>query len=358
MDKLDFIIVGQGLAGSCLGHLLLARGKRFKIIDNAHKNASTKIAAGMINPVTGRKFVKSWLIDTLIPFAKDFYAELESTLGVSLMYPVDIKRNIPSVQAVNDWMARCQDDSYTSYVKPVLPEKIISNHIYSEFGFATIKNALRINLALFLEKSKALFLEKEVLVEGVFNYKELVLGEELAYANLNADNVIFAEGFKAIENPFLEMLPFRPVKGEVVILRIPHLNLDYVLRHNRFLVPLGNDLYWTGGGYDKVDLTEDPTDEFMQKLKEDLAGFLDCPYEIVSHQAAVRPAIKDRKPVLGAQQDNKNIFICNGMGTKGASLAPYFTQHLLEHIIDAKGLMPEVDVQRFYSLREQHGREQ
>jgi len=348
MSKLDYIIVGQGITGTCLALMLEKRGKSVKIVDNSHRNSSTVLAAGMINPVTGRKYVKSWMIDTLMPFAIKFYSEFESELDVSILHKTLIKRNMPTVRAVNDWMARCQDANYDNYLDGVDSSQSLAGQVYSEFGYGTIKNALRIDLPKLLLTSKESFQEKGMLTEQEFNYKNLISNADgISYDDVVAERIIFCEGYKAIANPFFGELPFTPVKGEVIELKIPHLNIDFVLRHERFLVPLGGDRYWTGGGYDNNDLTELPTENFMQKLKQDLDAMLTCKYEVLSHKAGIRPAIKDRKPILGSHAQMNNIYICNGMGTKGASLAPYFCNHLIEHIEEGKMLLPEVDIARF-----------
>ena len=60
---LDYIIVGQGLAGTHLGFELESRGKSIRIIDNNFKNSSSKVAGGMFNPITGRNMVKTWKAD-------------------------------------------------------------------------------------------------------------------------------------------------------------------------------------------------------------------------------------------------------------------------------------------------------
>jgi 2-polyprenyl-6-methoxyphenol hydroxylase-like FAD-dependent oxidoreductase len=65
----DFIIVGQGAAGTFLSWYLLKEGFDIIVIDQVDKKAASYTAAGMINPVTGRRIVKSWMIDEIMPFA-------------------------------------------------------------------------------------------------------------------------------------------------------------------------------------------------------------------------------------------------------------------------------------------------
>ena len=75
--EIDFLLIGQGLAGSALGYRLKKAGFKIKLLDQPDLNQSTKIAAGLYNPVTGRKMVKTWNADQLFPEIEPFYQELE-----------------------------------------------------------------------------------------------------------------------------------------------------------------------------------------------------------------------------------------------------------------------------------------
>ena len=55
--KVDYLIIGQGLAGSLLAWELIQRRCSVVVVDNGNENAS-QIAAGLINPITGMRFVK------------------------------------------------------------------------------------------------------------------------------------------------------------------------------------------------------------------------------------------------------------------------------------------------------------
>ena len=49
--QVDFIIVGQGIAGTLLAHDLLEKGHSVYIIDKPMIASASKVAAGLINPV-------------------------------------------------------------------------------------------------------------------------------------------------------------------------------------------------------------------------------------------------------------------------------------------------------------------
>src|SRR5258708_21923737 len=79
--KVDHIIVGQGLAGSCLAIQLLNRGKKIMVFDEPEKNRASKVAAGLFNPVTGKRMTKSWKADEIFPCLFQFYSEAEKLLS-------------------------------------------------------------------------------------------------------------------------------------------------------------------------------------------------------------------------------------------------------------------------------------
>ena len=71
------------------------------------------------------------------------------------------------------------------------------------------------------------------------------------------------------------------------------------------------------------------------------------PFEIIDHQAGIRPTVKDRRPLLGVHPAHHQLAIFNGMGTKGVMLAPYFANHLVNHLENDDKLLPEIDIVRF-----------
>ena len=73
---------------------------------------------------------------------------------------------------------------------------------------------------------------------------------------------------------------------------------------------------------------------------------------MVQHEAGVRPSSNDRRPILGAHPQQKNIYIFNGLGAKGVMLAPYFAQQLGANITAGKAIDKEASVERYYRLQQ------
>ncbi|MEN1786080.1 MAG: FAD-dependent oxidoreductase, partial [Bacteroidota bacterium] len=171
--------------------------------------------------------------------------------------------------------------------------------------------------------------------------------EQVHYKNITAEKIIFCEGYKAAINPFFAHLPYESAKGEALILRIPNLQTADIIKKHYFIVPLENDLFWFGSNYEWDDLTDDPTDTGRRFLEEQLRGILKVDYEVVDHLAAVRPVLKDRRPVLGYHTDHPEIAIFNGLGTKGTSIAPYWAKEMVALLTKEKALSAEVHLARF-----------
>src|ERR1700733_6012205 len=100
MEQYDYLIVGQGLAGTFLSRELLRRGQRVLVVDESKPFTASKVASGVINPVTGRRIVRTWEIETLMPFAVNSYQELETLLDISLVRQCNILDFHPTPQMV------------------------------------------------------------------------------------------------------------------------------------------------------------------------------------------------------------------------------------------------------------------
>ena len=136
-------------------------------------------------------------------------------------------------------------------------------------------------------------------------------------------------------------------KGEVLLLNIPEFKPEKILRHKIFFAPLGGDTYWVGAGY-AWDLDEvQPTAKERQRLLDIAEEVLTVPYTVIDHLVGVRPASKDRRPIMGTHPELNNLHLFNGLGTKGSSLAPFWANKMGEYLMDRITLDKEVDLARF-----------
>lgn len=350
MNKVDFMIVGQGLAGSLLAAELLAVGKTIRVFDANHQGAASAVAAGIINPITGRRLVKSWMIDELLPTALSTYEKQEKFLHKQFLYRTPIHRAINELSDENLWITRSGYEDNIAYLSPDLlldsPEGM--NPVKAR---GIIKQACRVDLPTYIQAWKTYFLEHNFLEIARFDYTALVVKkEEVVYQDWSAEKIIFCEGHQILNNPWFNFVPMVLAKGEVVILEIPNLPLQEIYKAKLTYVPLGADRFWVGATYDWKFIDGQPTEIGKAELLEKIAEDVKAPYKVVDHLAAIRPTIKDRRPVLGPHFEVDNLLIFNGLGTKGASIGPYWAAALTQHLINGDAIDASVNLNRFRDL--------
>jgi len=334
----DYLIVGQGLAGTMMAYHLLKAGKRILVIDNG-LNSSSMVAAGLFNPVTGRRFVKSWLIDDLLPCAESVYKDLEAMLGQKLLYQLPIIKYLSGEEEMVVYEKSIQSDEQ-KYIAGFTASKSENKYASCE-----IKGGGFIDCSLLINDFRKYLTEQNMFLETSFSYSDLKINaQQIVWENFQAGHVIFCEGYMATENPYFPGLPFKLAKGEILTVRIPALHADKILMAGGYLVPVGNDIYKIGSTYEWEDLTTQPTEKGREELIGKLKKITDLPYEILNHEAGIRPAVKQRRPLLGKSTIDDRIFIMNGLGTKGVILAPYFAAHLTHCILSGTALEKLVDI--------------
>jgi glycine oxidase len=348
--KTNYIIVGQGLGGTLLTYFLEQSGKSVVFVDNGYKTAATKAAAGIFNPITGRRFVKSWMTDDLFPFAKATYADLEKQLGIPIFYPSNIIRSLFNHVEENQWLLRSDLPENLPYVEESSGYGHYQDKIIAPFSHFELKNAGRADIFSLVKAYRKIYEEKGQLLEEEFDYEQIeFLEEKVRYKNIEADKIIFCEGYIACNNPYFSYLNYNPTKGEVLLVRIRNASFDKILKHKLYIVPFGDDLYWVGATNDWNEIDDIPTEKNRRYLENRLSSFLEVPFEIIEHQAAVRPTVKDRRPFLGIHPKHSNLAIFNGLGTKGASLGPYWAREMVDYLVAGKELDTLVDIKRMES---------
>lgn len=350
MKDYDFIIVGMGLAGVTLTEHLLREGKSVYAFQEPSGNSSTRIAAGLYNPITGRKMTKTWKADLLFPYLMNYYHDFERKTGVNFLTDIEIYRPFTSTEEQNEWSARSADDAYLPYVNQVYYESRNVN-ANDAFGGISLKRAGFLDTNKFIDASVNYFErnQKFQLEEFEFHESELNINDDsVEYKNIKAGKIIFCNGTRLKDSNLFDWLPFSPVKGEILEIE-SELFSDLIINRGVFVLPIGNGRFKVGSTYDNNDLDWTPTDKGRLTIEEKLKDLISVKYKIIGQSAGVRPATRDRKPFVGMHPKYKNVGIFNGLGTKGVSLAPYFANQFTQHLVNQSALDSEVNIERFYS---------
>ena len=128
--KVDYIIVGQGICGTMLSYFMLQQNISHVVIDESLTNTASKVASGVINPITGRRFVKTWMIDELMPFAKETYQSLEQLLNISIFQETSVIDFHTTEQMQKAFDERAKIES--TFFKGLILEK---HKLWSDFNF-------------------------------------------------------------------------------------------------------------------------------------------------------------------------------------------------------------------------------
>jgi glycine/D-amino acid oxidase-like deaminating enzyme len=344
----DFIIVGQGIAGSVLALSLLKANYSVLVIDDPGLSSCSRVAAGIWNPVVFKRLTKSWLADDVVPELQAFYTDASKLLGVKLIRERVIIKPFTEQQEKNLWIKKAQSDN-----RFLDPDTYHHLHITEQDTLADYSNVLQagnLEVKLFLEKTREYLLQNGSYLIEAFDHKLLQRNAPaILYKNASAEHIIFCEGHLLSKNPDFAYIPLKPAKGEVLTIRCEAMLLNNdILNKGIFILPLGDHTYKVGATYDWEDLSDTPTEAAKQTLIGKLKAVISVPFEVVAHEAGVRPAVIDRRPVVGTHPVYDNHHLFNGFGTKAVMLAPYFAKAFVASFRDGKPLDPEVDPNRFY----------
>lgn len=346
----DVLIIGQGICGTLLSWFLHQEGKSFVVIDDPLRNSASRVAAGLINPVTGQRYVTTWMAEEIIPFAKQTYQTAETVLGLPLFYSKNIIDFFRSPDMRNNFLDRLTSNN--SYVKSYPNQNDFNPFFQFDFGCGEIHPAYTVDVAALLTAWQYWLQEKKIVRNETFRLEALqVLPEGVHYDDIAAEKIIFCDGIAGTANPWFSLLPFSANKGEALVVRCQGLPTGHIYKRGMMLVPLPEaNLFWFGSNYQWEFENEAPSAAFFDAAVAVLKQFLKLPFEVVEHKAAVRPATVERRPFVGFHPQHPAVGILNGMGTKGASLAPFFANQLVQQYVHGLPLTPEADVRRFSRL--------
>ncbi|OIQ27419.1 MAG: hypothetical protein BM555_06115 [Crocinitomix sp. MedPE-SWsnd] len=327
-----FTIYGWGLAGCTLAWELWKQKVNFKVVYK-NENHSSRVAAGLVNPIVFKRLTKSWQADVLLPFAKEFYEDKEELIGRKFLSNKPISRVFASIEEQNSWSSIHGDERFEKYISPITELK--NQHIKTPFHVGKVESIGHLDVNLFLNESMRFLESQEIEFVQLENYN----------AN-DAEKAIYCEGADVLENKYFGYLPMRPTHGDVLIIRSENLQLDEIVNKNLFILPLGDNLFKVGATYNWKMKQPIPTQEGKNELIEKLEAFTTFEYEIVKHQAGLRPTVSDRRPLLGRHPKEENKFIFNGLGTKGVMIAPYYANQLCGHLLKGTAIDDEVNIER------------
>ncbi|WP_405562872.1 NAD(P)/FAD-dependent oxidoreductase [Polaribacter sp. Asnod6-C07] len=344
--KVDYIIVGLGLAGLAFVEELLTANKTFMVFEDDSQTSSL-VAGGVYNPVILKRFTPVWNAKQQLQVALPFYERLENKFNTKFDKKIETKKVFKSIEDQNNWFEAADKPLLIDYLDPKIEAKK-RDGIIADFGFGNVKNTGRIDTKKLVETYRTyLKLANKIRFEK-FEHQQIKFKEDwLDYNGIKANRIVFCEGFGMANNLFFNYLPLNEVKGELITIYSPDLKINFLLKSTLFIFPLGDNHYKVGATFNWKDKTSNPSEEGREELVEKLKKVITVPYKIIYQTAGVRPTVRDRRPLVGKHPAYPNLAILNGLGTRGVMIAPTVAKELFLHLETGKELDSEIAINRF-----------
>lgn len=336
----DVLILGRGIAGAVLAEACRLRGLSVHVFDRKQPGNATMAAGGAVNPVVFRRNTLCWGAPFLMPVVHVFYAEWDRRSGIDAWHEAPVVKLFADAKEAERWKRAMGNEGLLPFIAERPEQEIDEGPFRAVHGHGTVINAGWLDIPRLLEAQR-----REMLADGTLS--ERLVGNGEIHQDADGIRIDETKGRWLIDctGAFSSMAGLVPVKGETLTVRIPGLELSRIVYGGTGLVPAGGDLFHVGSTFKWTDIWEGPTEEARDWMLARLGEMLKLPLEPVEAHAGVRPAARDRRPILGIT--GPRTAVLNGLGARGVMQAPWCAEQLLDHLFEGKPLDVEVDVARF-----------
>jgi len=339
----DVIIVGQGIAGTTLAWHLREAGKRVLTIDAGEPVTSSKIAAGLITPITGQRLVLSTRYDEFMPVARAFYTYVEKRTGRSFFHDRVALRLLKSEAERHVWAERETHSDYLAHLTVSQPAPLLDPELGNADSGGFAMQAEQLDVAAYLEASRAVLACETMRLDW---QRDVTFSpESVSVRGLKARLLISCEGFAATRNPWFACVPFNAAKGDILTVRFHRPVPAQSLHRGIWLAPTAEpDVFSVGATYDWARLDQEPDPAARAEIERKLTAFFHVPYTVLDHRAAVRPVLAANRVLAGLHPDEERLGYFNGLGSKGSLLAPFHARRLTDFLVDNVPLPEAMDI--------------
>ncbi len=344
MKKVDFIIVGQGIAGTILAFEILKRNKSIHIVDQYLENSSSRIALGIYNPLVLKWFTKSWNAEIQINALQKFCNDFEEKFSIKINHYKNIHKFLDSNYSINNWFEKQASPNRKDFMENDL--KYLDG---IEKPFGVVLNSGWVNIKLMLDTFRSFLIEKKYLKESRFLYDKIkIKNDHIEYEDVISKHLIFCEGSSVLKNPYFNNLEFKMTKGEIIHFESKDLKIKEITHSGTILIPISNDIYYAGATFNwntnNLFCSKDSEIEIIEKIKK-IKKFN---YKLIDHKVSIRPSVIDRRAIIGRHSKHRNLYLLNGLGSRGILMTPYLVNQLCSFILKNEKINSEIDVNRFY----------
>lgn len=347
---IDYLIIGQGLAGSLLAWQLQKLGKHVLVVDNASVNSASRIGAGLVTPITGKRLVKLPDFDLYLAAAKSCYQQIEQILAGNFYHERPIIRLLQSSEEVAQYQKRVNDSHYQSYLGSYEQDRSIDNLVSTSYGTVGMNQGGYLDSALLVEKLAEHYMQQGLYRRAEIDYADITIDtNRVNWQDVTAGHLVFCEGHRAMDNPWFDWLPFTPTKGEIINCHIDKPISETIIHAGKWVLPLDAHTIRCGATYDWDHVDLQPSQQAREELLKSACSLVpNSRMHITSHHVGIRPGTRDRQPFIGRHPEHSRLSIFNGFGSKGALLIPFYSREfsrvLSGHIVSLSG----ADIARYH----------
>ncbi len=328
MRETDTIIVGQGIAGSLMAFMLYLKRIPFMVIDPGDANTASRIAAGMFTPITGKRKTIQPMVLQQIPFAVKTYQAIEQLIGCSFLHLENVYQVYNAESEQNDWIAKSAKCTYSELILTT-PKRL--PNLKQEIGACEINNSGWVDCGLLIKGFADWLNRNGALLQAEFIYTDLQIGKDaMVYQGITFKNIIFCEGYRAVNNPFFKEAII-PCKGDLLTIQCDQAGMNRIIKKNSiYMVEKENGFFKVGSTYHWNNNNAQPDEADKVFLKFQLDALLEKSYSVINHQSATRPTTKNREVIVKQHADIPRMFMLNGMGTRGVLQAPWWSERMMK----------------------------
>lgn len=390
-QSFDLVVLGGGIAGCCMAWESIRRNRRIALVDQPTPTTSSRVAAGLITPITGNRLASSWDFQSFFSSANLFYPYAQSNSQTTFWSPKPALRIFTTQEESElferkweniDESSRSEIQQYGITAKRLPPSYF--NPINAPFGGFSMEPAARLDTNAFLNATHSYLHQRQSLFNAHIDLHSDVIatqeGFEFPSLKIQSQYLCLALGAAPCPTNLFPSLPLHPARGDILEILLPTplnslaqqsptLPLDSVIHRDAWLVPLANNSFLLGATYDRhsLDPTTDSTagllarQELLNRINQWFTTPCSSPSNhtidessirhhtidessirnhtidersIRNHRAAVRPASYDRHPLIGPHPNNTNLLCFNGLGSKGSLMAPKLASILWDSILN------------------------
>ena len=342
--QVDFLIVGQGLAGSLLAKELLRRGRTVHVVDDRWKSSSSQVAAGLMTPLTGRRFTLTKDYPELFALARARLTEF------GVFRPLQVYRMFVDEEQRTRGLKRTECTSCQPFISRVTSARgELDEGLTDEFGGA-LMNGAWVDLPKLMSEVRSELIAIGSLTEASFDPAEAIASADgVSWRQVRAGALVYCDGYKSAQRGPFKYLPWQPAKGEALTIRADIADKPFILNREGWALPLGQGVWRTGTNWQWDRLDEDPTEAQKEKLIGRFRGYFGrhVSVEVDAHIAGVRPCTSDNHPFLGIHPTEPRTYLFGGLGPRGTVWAPAMADEMAAYLCDGRALRKECDLARF-----------